>query len=111
MEYRSFVNTISRHGPVLPVLRPAVNARFYALAAYYAKKPAPLGAGFCVLQRNLDLFAEDFLHVANFALYFAFHLFGRAAVLQIRISNRLTRFLFDFACHFFGGALDFIACA
>jgi hypothetical protein len=60
---------------------------------------------------EFELFSEDLFHVTDFPLHFTRDLFRGATVPQIWVSDRFTRFLFDFAHSFFGRALNFIFCA
>jgi len=54
------------------------------------------------------LLAENFLHIADFALNFPACFLYRPAILHIGIANRFARFLFCSAFGFFECSFDFI---
>ena len=55
-----------------------------------------------------DLFAEDFLHVADFTLNLAAGFFQGPAIFQIAVTGCSAGGLFNFAFGFLDPALDFV---
>ncbi len=59
-------------------------------------------------KRRQELFAEDFLYVADFALNLSAGFFRGPTILQVAIAGRFPGLLFDLAFNFVRRAFDFV---